>query len=399
MRTIVYFQSAYCECNDAEIHGVFRWARKAQWNVQVIPYAEAAASRLQTSQDERGVPPVGKLVDFWRPEGAIVDCGAAVGLLKPADFGTLPVVFLDCSTRIDGVAVRSDSGAIGENAARELLSLGFPNYAFVPWLEPLGWSLERGDVFIGCVRLNSLPCHCFSWNAKPKSEVAMRRQLTDWLKKLPLPVAVFAANDYLASLLVSSARSLQLRIPDDVAVLGVDNDARICELSSPMISSVCPDFEGAGYRAASLLEEMICHPDVRPKDVYFGVERIVRRESTRQMKRSDRRFEEALAFIRSAAPEELSPAVVASRMGCSRRLLEMRFRELTGHTLLEEIRSVRIERAKRILSSTDESMDDVARECGYGDVSTFRRAFVRETGGTPLRYRKRTERDAKSVPQ
>ena len=388
MRTIVYFQSAYCECNDAEIHGVFRWARKAQWNVQVIPYAEAAASRLQTKQDERGVPPVGKLVDFWRPEGAIVDCGAAVGLLKPADFGTLPVVFLDCSTRIDGVAVRSDSGAIGESAARELLSLGFPNYAFVPWIEPLGWSRERGDVFVGCVRLNSLPCHCFSWNAKTKSEVSMRRQLTDWLGKLPLPVAVFAANDYLASLLVSSARSLQLRLPDDVAVLGVDNDARICELSSPTISSVCPDFEGAGYRAATLLEEMIRNPGARPKDVYFGVERIVRRESTRRTLRSDHRVDPVVDYIRKSAHEGITPASVAARMGCSRRLLEMRFREMTGHTILDEIRAARTERAKRILSTTDSSIEDVARECGYEDVGTFRRAFARETGVTPLNYRK-----------
>ena len=117
METVIYFQSAYCESNDAEVHGVQRWAQQAKWNVRVIPYAEAAASRLQSRVDRMKPPPIAKLIDFWHPIGAIVDCGAAVGLLKPSDFGRLPVVFLDCPAIKGGVCVRSDSRAIGESAS------------------------------------------------------------------------------------------------------------------------------------------------------------------------------------------------------------------------------------------------------------------------------------------
>lgn len=391
MNTIIYLQSAYCECNDAEIHGVFRWARRAKWSVRVIPYAEAAASRLQERRGKAGVPSLCKLIDFWRPAGAIVDCGAAVGLLEPSDFGALPVVFLDCSTPIGGVAVRSDGGKIGESAVQELLSLGFRNYAFVPWIRPLGWSRERGDVFVGGIRANGLPCHCFSWNGE-STEVEMLRSLTDWLGKLPRPVGVFAANDYIASLVVSCAGSLRLHLPDDMAVLGVDNDIRICELSHPTISSVSPDFEGAGYMAAQLLDGMIRHPGTRPKDAFFGVDRIVRRESTRLLVRKDRRIETVLDFIHKSAHEGITPTAVAARMGCSRRLLEMRFREMTGHTMLDEIRAVRMERAKRMLAQSDVSIEDVARLCGYEDSGTFRRAFTQEVGASPSFYRKHGEK-------
>ena len=389
METVIYFQSAYCESNDAEVHGVQRWAQQAKWNVRVIPYAEAAASRLQSRVDRMKPPPIAKLIDFWHPIGAIVDCGAAVGLLKPSDFGWLPVVFLDSPAIKGGVCVRSDSRAIGESAARELLSLGFSTYAYVPWFRQMAWSRERGKAFAEIVQMNGCAFHAFDWR-KAKSDVEMRRRLSVWLEAVPRPVGVFAANDYVASLVESCAIALKIRIPEDVAILGVDNDVRICTYARPTLSSVNPDFEVAGWCAASLLDQMIRNPELRPSDAFFGVESIVRRESTRIRPHHDDRIESVLTLIRNSAHEGLTPAGIAKQIGCSRRLLELRFKEMTGSTLLKEIRSVRIELARRLLTRSSLSYEEVSQQCGYTSVVTFRRAFMTETGISPRECRMRS---------
>ena len=383
MKTILYFQSSCCENNDALLRGVSRWAHKAKWNVQVVPYAKAAASR-QLDDDDSVKPPINELVDFWHPKGAIVECGSAAGLLTAKDFAALPVVFLDCSGDVGAPAVRSDARDIAECAAHELLALDFADYAYAPWLEPLAWSVERGDVFEAYVRRNGLACHRLDWG-DDRSEMALRKRLADWLGALPRPVGVFAANDYVASLVVSCAQALRLRVPDDVAVLGVDNDLRICDYAQPPISSLAPDYEGAGETAAALLDRRMRNPDAKIADALFGVGRIVRRESTRLVRRRDKRIEKVLALIRTEAQTGLSPSDLARRLNCSRRLLEMRFREATGRTLLAEIRATRIECAKQLMERNDMRLSEVAHRCGYQSECAFRRAFKQETGHSPRR--------------
>ena len=384
MKTILYFQSSCCENNDALLRGVSRWAHKAKWNVQVVPYAKAAASRQLDGDGGAAKPPIDELVGFWHPQGAVVECGSAVGLLTADDFAALPVVFLDCSGDVGAPAVRSDARDIAECAAHELLALDFADYAYAPWLEPLAWSIERGDVFEAYVRRNGLACHRLDWDGD-RSEMALRKRLAEWMDALPRPVGVFAANDYVASLVVSCAQALRLRVPDDVAVLGVDNDLRICDYAQPTISSLAPDYEGAGETAAALLDRRMRNPDAKIADALFGVGRIVRRESTRLVRRRDKRIEKVLALIRTESQTGLSPSDLARRLNCSRRLLEMRFREATGRTLLAEIRATRIECAKQLMERNDMRLSEVAHHCGYQSECAFRRAFKQETGHSPRR--------------
>ena len=386
MKTILYFQSSYCESNNAEAEGAFAWAKSAKWNVQAIPYANAAKN-LQIANDRiRKKPPIGKLVAFWNADGAIVDCGAAVGLLRPRDFGKLPVVFLDCPPMAGAVRVRSDGRAVGECAARELLALGFPRYAYIPWIKPLDWSRERGDVFLSCVRMNGHPTLPFDWKGA-NGEDAMRRVLSDWIAAAPRPLAIFAANDYIASLVVTCANRAHLRVPEELAVLGVDDDVRVCTCSQPTISSIHMDFERAGWSAAMLLDQMMRQPGKAPAGVTFGVARVSRRESTKVQLRRDKSVDGALSLIRRAALDGITAADVIAQSGFSRRLLEMRFREATGHSILQEIRSVRISCAKRLLEYTSASLPEIARQCGYQSVVTFRTAFITEVGQAPRTYR------------
>ena len=387
MKTILYFQSSCCENNDALLRGVCRLSHKSKWNVQVIPYAKAAASRQLDVADGRVMPAVGELVEFWKPRGAIVECGSAVGLLTAADFPSLPVVFLDCSYEVGAPAVRSDNSGIAECAVRELLSLGFADYAYVPWLEPLSWSIDRGKVFAERVRAKGRFCHDFAWSGD-LSEASLRSQLSDWLRDLPHPVGIFAANDYIASVVVACAKGLRLRVPEDVAVIGVDNDLRICDYAQPPLSSIAPDYERAGETAAALLSRLLRKPGEPVDDAFFGAARVVRRESTRLMRRRGRHVEMVLEIVRSRACDGLSPAEVAAEIGCSRRLLEIRIREATGHTMLDEIRQVRIERAKQLLEHDDLLLDEVAHRCGYRSECAFRRAFKQETGRSPRRLRR-----------
>lgn len=387
MKTVLYFQSSCCENNDALLRGVVRYAHRAKWSVQVVPYAKAAASRQVDGRGGGDRPQVADLVAFWRPAGAIVDCGSAIGMLTNTDFAPLPAVFLDCSHDAGAPAVRSDGRAVAECAARELLSLGLESFAFAPWFARVAWSRERLEAFGELVRAEGRACHVLDWG-DDLSEASVRRRLADWLGSLPRPVGVFAANDYVASLVVAGARAMKMRVPDDVAVVGVDNDLRVCEQSRPTITSVAPSYEGAGAQAAELLERLMRSPRRPPADVLFGVDRIVRRESTLAVRRRDQRVEQAVALVRGEAHAGLTPSDVARQLGCSRRLLEIRFRDTTGQTLLAAIRSARIERARRLLERDGMPLADVARLCGYGSECAFRRAFAQETHSTPRQFQR-----------
>ena len=382
MKTILYFQSSCCENNDALLRGVCRKAHRVRWDVQIIPYAKAAASRQLDERGDGAKPPIRDLVAFWKPRGAIVECGSAVGLLAAADFAPLPVVFLDCSSDVGAPAVRSDNRDIGEHAARELLALGFADYAYAPWFEPLAWSRARGDAFAACIRRSGCAFHRLDWGGDA-SEIALRKRFAEWIRGLPRPVAVFAANDYIAARVISGARAEGLHVPDDVAVLGVDNDLRICNYTQPTISTLAPDYEGAGQMAAELLDRRLRQPSAKIGDALFGIDRIVRRDSTRLMRRRDARIDKILEIVQNEAHAGLRPSEIARRLKCSRRLLEIRFREATGRTLLAEIRAARIERARQLLSRDDLLLSDVAQQCGYRSECAFRRAYEKVIGRSP----------------
>ena len=142
MKTVLFFQASFCDSNQRQLAGVYDFARKAGWNVQVVEYGATFSKKRK--------PDVNALKAFWNPDGCIVDCGGAVEVLKLADFGKTPTVFLDrhpASIEKGAVCVASDSAAIAKIAARELLSGGFAAYAYVDWYLPIEWSDERGDAF------------------------------------------------------------------------------------------------------------------------------------------------------------------------------------------------------------------------------------------------------------
>lgn len=385
MKTILYFQSTPSASGRAELDGAFRFAKSARWRLQVVRYGNSGHGRffLDGNGGRRGLA---ELVSFWKADGAIVDSGTIPRSLSPDDFGRLPVVFLDRIDSARALCVYSDSRAIAEAAARELLTINCASYAYFSWHEDLDWSLGRGEWFVRFLRLNGAECPVVKagdWSGGADAESEIIR----WMSAAPKPLGVFAANDLVAERVIALAKKAKIRMPSDLAVVGVDNDLNICEQTSPTLTSIAPDHERAGFIAGELLAERIAHPRARLASRTFGVSSIIHRQSTNTFRRSDNRIGDAFALIHRCACDGLKAADVVKAMGVSRRLAELRFREATGKSILEQIVNVRLERAQQLLRHTEDSVSDIARACGWTSAESLRRTFQAAFGQPPSVWR------------
>ena len=268
-------------------------------------------------------------------------------------------------------AVRTDNVGIGRLAARHFLSRRFASFAYCGYRRVLFSDLRR-DGYARELKANGFRTAIF----RPVYDPARRygrgvllgehlgaspdaAELAAWLARLPRPLAVFCCDDVRAAEVLRLARRRRLRVPDDVAVLGVDDDPSYCMFSSPRLSSVDPDAHGIGVAAA----ETLAYPGLPPW------------------------FPQALAFIREHVGEGISAADVFRHVGYSRTLVERAFAKALGHSVQREIAQVRVERARRLLRQTTKPVREVAALCGYASVEYFSRAFAAATGAPPARYR------------
>ena len=273
-------------------------------------------------------------------------------------------------------------------AARHLLALGMPNYAFAAFRIPLFWSNERKEIFTAEVNRAGRACAVFD----PERELPPHRRqkaLSGWLRALPRPCGIFAANDYVGEEVVNACVQLGIAIPDEIAVLGVDNDEQICENLSPTLSSIAPDFAEGGYMAAELLWRLVEKPRLKPSVHLFDVTRIVTRQSTRRMACDRSRVASAVELIRRRACEGISVDDVVAGMGVSRRTAEMHFREATGHSILDEIDDIRFAKVFELLKNPRQSLDALPALCGFSTGVALRKAFRLRTGMSMRDWRKR----------
>jgi LacI family transcriptional regulator len=386
---ILFFRRSLCELSCREFVGVSRYAKESNWLLQTIEFDGALDTlRLRQTID------VKELLDFWRPAGCIVECGGEKPKLDVRAFADVPVVFLDVTAssleRDDVLYVASDSASVASAAARELLSLGFDDYAFVPFVSVTEWSRSREEEFARIVRMNGKNIHGFSSGSKkngPKPRTSgYHMALAEWIVSLPKPCGLFAANDVVAREVVLACHKAGLDVPGEVAVIGVDDNESICENAPVSISSVRSDNEGAGYLAGDLLGAIIAgRKNVQPRK--FGSAGIVRRRSTSMHKAVDMRVVKALELIRKNACSGLGAAEAASAMGCSRRLADIRFREATGRTILDEIHKVRLAMVKRLLCRKDIEISSIPSLSGYSSIEDLCRVFKRREGITMREYR------------
>ena len=395
-QVVLVFQGAFCQTNRIELDGIFRFAAKAGWTIQTIEYDTAAASRLHEKMSRRDYD-VKPLIAFWNPAGCIVECAGQPSKFTVHDFGRIPTVFLDLHPSMIGngaVCVSNDASSIAECAAKELLPLGFQHYAYLPWPQETVWSREREEAFARRILMNGKKLHVFSEKAKRSESLEYRKGLSVWMASLPKPCGIFAANDYLAEQVLSTCAADGLIVPDEVAVLGVDDEVQICENTSPTLSSIRTDNENAGYIAAELLAKRIAYPRAKVPSRVFGALGVTRRASTRRFPKGDPRVLKALEFIRRHACEGIEPPAVVAEMGCSRSLADLRFREMTGHTILDEIHAIRLARVKELASNPRFDIAALPDFCGYASLSDLFRVFRRRVGMTLRHYRSRLKTGA-----
>lgn len=362
-----------------KLAGIRRHAEAMRWSV--VPVSRANSRR-------RRIP---ALMARLRPAGCIYDCDGKAENLPPSLFGDVPVVFANpkAAWHVDGAhCVRVDDAAVAEAAFREL-SAGIPSaYAVVAlhWPSAMSagrtatfhdfaaWSEARIDAFRRRVAKEGRDCAVF--RAKDgECRSAEKNRLLPFLASLPSRTAIYAVNDETAYVVASTARTAMRSIPRDLTLLGTDNDTALCEGAQPPLSSIQIDFERMGYLAAKMLRE-------KPASHVLSVGPLlaVRRASTRGRGRREPYILDAVETIRREACEGLTAQEAISRSKCSRSLFNLRFREAMGHSVLEEILQVRLERVFDLLKKTDMPIGAIADYSGFGSLRDLDKIFRKRFG-------------------
>ena len=382
MKTVLFFKSSELSSCRKKLAGVTSVARKFGWNVQTVAPIRSEDAALQ-------------MIDLWKPDGCIVSCGAKANVFPSSLLGKIPHVFIDRPQNVlarGDSCIYHDSKATANAAARELLSLNFKHYAYANWPVPLIWNTERRDAFTAVMRQHGQKVSYFESKLPVSSTKGLPQELSVWLASLPKPVGILAAADLLSAKIITAARIAKLSVPDDVAVIGIDNDEELCESSVPSLSSVEPDFFRSRVMAAEILDDLMGGRMRKPIRTTYPPLRLVRRESTRRLPKCDKSVSDALELIRREACNGLAARDVFKLFPCSRRMAELRFRSATGRSILEEIRGVRLTKAKELLAGPPLKLEAVANFCGYKSAVAFSIFFKAETGVTPTVWKNRPQR-------
>lgn len=286
--------------------------------------------------------------------------------------------------------IRANGEAISFMAAEHLMERGLRHFAFVGASHKANWVERRQHSF--AERLAAAVFTCAVYPLPPASDQDWGREqkrLGRWLRAQPKPLGVMAALDARGRQVIEACMESGLRIPDEVAVIGVDNDELLCELCDPPLSSIALNSEKAGYEAAQLLERMMRGEKVPPRCISIEPTHVVARQSTEIAATDDLKIADALRFIRHEANRPLSVSDIAGHIGLSRRSLELRFRRALGHTVLTEIRRAQMERVRAFLVETDWTLKKIAARCGFANGNYLGKIFRRECGETPHSFRLR----------
>ena len=305
----------------------------------------------------------------------------------------LPAVIVGHSRHeVPGVAnVTTDSEAIGILAAEHLLNRGFRQFAYCG-VEGSPWSVLRGDSFARRLQRDGFETHFHPpppvkrWRSVRPAE---GRLLAEWVTGLPKPLGVMAGNDDRGEQVIEACKMAGIRVPDDVAIVGADNDDLVCDLSDPPLSSVAIGFERAGYECAGVLDGLMRGDKRGQRQISVLATHVVTRRSTDIVAVDDPQLAAALRFIRDHARDVVSVPDVARAAGLSRRVLERRFRSALRRSALAEIRRVRVAQICRLLVETSLSVSEIARALGYQGSEHLARYFRSERHIPPLAYRKR----------
>ena len=282
----------------------------------------------------------------------------------------------------------SDDEAMGKMAAEYLLDRSFRHFAFCGFDE-MHWSRKRYNGFKNRLAQAGFKVHLFKNPVIQQGQPRKSEQqlLVKWLVSLPKPIGLMTCIDERSQNVIEACKIAHVHVPDEIAIIGVDNDPLICGLASPQLSSVVLNGEVVGYQAAELLDKLMSGKKVTNKTITCKPTNVVTRLSTDTFAIEDKEVLRAVRFIRSNANKLIQVKNVVENSSLSRRRLEQRFKSILGHPINKEISRARADIISKMLVVTDISITDIATKLGYTSPEHIGRFFKKQRGMTPRNYR------------
>jgi LacI family transcriptional regulator len=358
------------------LHGIRAYTREHE------PWA------IRFEEHKRGdAPPV--WLKRWRGNGVIArleTARIARGILAMR----LPVVNVSAARPVPGFpSVKTDDQAIAVLAADHFQVRGFKSFAF-SGVHGYRWSELRRDHFVRLIAERGLECSVYEEpRVQGKGDPFHRdsKALGRWLRRLPKPVGICACWDGCGAQILAQCRSLGIHVPEEVAVLGVDNDDLLCDLADAPLSSIDPNAYRIGYEAAEMLDRMMRGGRVAPDAHLVQPLGVQTRLSSDILAVEDPEIAVALRFIREHALRGINVEGVLRKVPLSRRVLESRFKRLVGRTPHEYILALRLEKARSLLVETDLTLGAIADRSGFRHAEYMSVSFKRAFGVSPSEYR------------
>lgn len=333
-----------------------------------------------------------KLIKFakeWEADGIIAHIYNNSDIAKLKEL-KIPVIAEDFKERFTEFPnITGGYFETGEMGAKYFINKGYKNFAFYGFKD-IVWSRERGVGFENYIKKQGGNVHFFETNKIESQELWYYKPsaLSKWLTSLPKPIAIMACDDERASYVAEACKHSNIKIPEEVAALGVDNDILTCNLSDPLLSSISLDTEQGGYEAAHLMHLMIENPAQKPYDIIVKPITVNTRQSTDICATTDEQIAKALIFIHQNIENNINVTDVLKKVAISRRALEKRFLDVTGSAVYKYICNLRIQKFTEKLLESKKTINEIAIESGFSDNKNLSRLFKQIYGCAPLQYRK-----------
>ncbi len=324
----------------------------------------------------------------WRPDGLIIRDSLITEELIKLKIPT--ILAIHCSSHShDLPVIRTDSSSIAEMASQHLIEKGLKNFAFCGF-KNYDWSEQRGLYFrkfneeAGYGTHVYFPPSCIQYNEWEYEQ----KYISKWVNELPKPVGIFACNDDRGQHILEVCKESNIKVPEDVAVVGVDNDPIICDISDPPLTSIALNIESAGYEAAKLIDNMIEGREILDNQILVTPSFLVQRQSSDILAVDDADVAQAIQFIINNAKNKILVEDVVRTTGISKRTLERKFKQTIHRSIYNQIQFVRIDLLSKLLVETDLSISKITSLFDFTDMEHISRYFKREKGVGLREFRK-----------
>lgn len=336
----------------------------------------------------------------WHPDALVID--SSCHSLAPKELAAIAgraTVFAETAVpagwRRPCATITTDNHALAVEAAKLFRQKGLVHFAFAESPGKERWSEDRRRFFHAEVKAMGYTVHDFEPTDSAASWQEQELALSAWLNALPKPCGIWAAFDQRAKHVLDVCRLAGLSVPNQIQVLGVDDETYICEQTVPSLSSIKPDFESGGFKAAQFLDDILSgkpsfSPGKRNKrpTLQFAIKGVVERLSTADVNGTARRITAAREFIRKHATSGIDVPHIATALGVSVRLLQRDYRAVTGRTVMDDLQSAKLEHVKDLLRTTTIPIDTIGPFCDFKSPSHLKTLFKARFGMTMSDYRK-----------